>query len=124
VDGIWKGITGKASDFKEKVTNFFKNIISSVKSKQVLDEQSPSKVFAKIGENMVLGLDVGFTRKMANVGRNIAGMTASLAGPQLAGAAVSNQVNSSAENYTFYAPVTIGGGTGVSLGEAIKLRRY
>ena len=58
VEGVWKGIQSMYSEFKQKVKNFFKNIVDSVKS--ALGIHSPSRVFAEIGKNMALGLDVGW----------------------------------------------------------------
>jgi len=51
--------------FRSQVSAFFKRIVNSVKSD--LGIQSPSKVFAGIGENMAQGLGVGFGDAMNKV---------------------------------------------------------
>lgn len=62
IDGVWKGIAAKADSFRNKLKDFFAGIIRGVKS--FLGIESPSKVFASIGENMALGLEGGFTGRM------------------------------------------------------------
>lgn len=57
VTGLWDGITGMGEWIGSKVTGFFDGVVS--KAKGVLDEHSPSKVFAKIGEFVVLGFNQG-----------------------------------------------------------------
>jgi hypothetical protein len=55
VTGLWDGIKSMASWLKEKVTGFFKNLVPDWAEK-ALGISSPSKVFAKIGTNIVEGL--------------------------------------------------------------------
>ena len=69
VEGIWSGISNAASWFKEQVKGFFTNIVDSVK--QGLGIHSPSTVFAGIGENMALGLGVGWDKTMDQVERDM-----------------------------------------------------
>ena len=69
VTGIWQGIQNKANWFKQQVKSFFSGIVNGVKS--ALGIHSPSKVFAGIGENMALGLGVGFDETMAKVERDM-----------------------------------------------------
>jgi len=69
VVGIWEGIQRAEAWFREKITTFFKNIIDSVKG--VLGIRSPSKVFAEIGENMAMGLGIGFENAMRDVSKSI-----------------------------------------------------
>lgn len=69
VEGIWQGISDAWQWFKEKIGGFFTGIVDGVK--QSLGIASPSKVFAGIGENMALGLGVGFDRAMSDVERSI-----------------------------------------------------
>jgi len=57
VVGLWEGILSKGTWLFGKVKDFFKGIIDSVKD--IFDEDSPSKVFAKIGVNVVKGFSVG-----------------------------------------------------------------
>ena len=71
VSGIWSGIQSMAAWFREKISGFFSGIVSSVKG--MLGIQSPSKVFAGIGENMASGLGEGFAEEMKNVARQING---------------------------------------------------
>jgi len=59
VTGLWNGITSMASWLKERVTGFFKNLVPDWAAK-ALGIASPSKVFAKIGKNIVGGLSSTF----------------------------------------------------------------
>lgn len=69
VNGVWNGISEKIAWFKDKVTGFFSGIVGGVKD--ALGIASPSKVFAGIGDNMALGLGVGFDRTMDKVERDM-----------------------------------------------------
>lgn len=69
VKGIWNGIQNLASWIKEKVSNFFGGIVSSVKS--LLGINSPSKVFAEIGENMAAGVGEGWDDEFGDVEKSI-----------------------------------------------------
>lgn len=69
VRGIWQGIQSLATWIKDKVTGFFSGIVNGVKS--FLGINSPSKVFAEMGENMALGLGKGFDGEMGAVERSI-----------------------------------------------------
>lgn len=71
VDGVWKGIQEQAAKFKENINKFFTDIVASVK--KALGIKSPSTVFAGIGENMALGLGVGFDRQFAGIESRIKG---------------------------------------------------
>ena len=53
IEGAWNGITSMANTFKNNVTGFFGGIVDSVKG--VFDQKSPSRVFAEISKNNVLG---------------------------------------------------------------------
>lgn len=59
--GLWDGIKSKITWIKEKVTEWGKGILDKVKD--VFGIHSPSKEFAKIGENNVLGLIKGTTKQ-------------------------------------------------------------
>ena len=50
---------------KEKVNGFFDGMVGGVM--KLLGMNSPSKVFAGIGENMALGLGAGFGDEMSNI---------------------------------------------------------
>lgn len=63
VEGIWKGITNMVGWFTSQVEGFFKGIVDGVK--RTLGIQSPSKVFAEIGDNMVRGLGKGIEASTA-----------------------------------------------------------
>lgn len=65
VGGIWNGISDAIGTFTENVRGFFSNIVSSVKSD--LQIQSPSKVFAYIGEMMGAGLTQGWEEAIAGL---------------------------------------------------------
>lgn len=69
VQGVWQGIQSMVSWFTSKVKNFFSGIVNSVKN--LLGINSPSKVFAGIGENMADGLGVGWEDEMGAVQRRI-----------------------------------------------------
>lgn len=65
VDGIWQGIKGAIGTFTNNVKGFFSGIVDSVKKD--LGIQSPSKVFAYIGEMMGEGLTVGWEEAIAKL---------------------------------------------------------
>jgi phage-related protein len=69
VKGIWDGIAERAEWFKKQLSDFINNLVTSVKD--ALQMKSPSAVFANIGENMALGLDVGFRKAFSDVERNV-----------------------------------------------------
>lgn len=108
VTGIWDGISQQVEWFREKISGFFGGIVNGVKS--ALGIASPSKVFAGIGENMALGLGVGFDSTIDKVERdmmstipvpslNVGTVTASGAAGMMGGGVV--------EEITI--PVTVGG---------------
>jgi hypothetical protein len=61
VSGIWRGIQSMAGWLKNKVFDFFGNLVPSW-AKKVLGIGSPSKVFARYGRFIVEGLAVGIER--------------------------------------------------------------
>ena len=65
VEGIWSGIKSMATWIKNKVTSFFSNIVSGVKS--FLGIKSPSRVFAGIGKYMAEGLGEGWSDEYSKV---------------------------------------------------------
>lgn len=69
--GIWEGIKGMAEWFAQQVKDFFGGIVDGVK--KLLGINSPSKVFAGIGENMAAGLGRGFTSSMRDVAKQVQG---------------------------------------------------
>ena len=85
VDGIWQGISNAARTFTANVKNFFTNIVNTVKEE--LGIQSPSKVFAYIGEMMGAGLTEGWEDAIANLNPQVDVMA--MAAGAAAGAATS-----------------------------------
>lgn len=71
VTGLWEGIKSLGSWIADKVSGFFSGIVDGAKS--LLGINSPSMVFAGIGENMGLGIGMGFTDAMRGVEKDIAG---------------------------------------------------
>ena len=69
VEGVWNGISAMGAWIKEKVSGFFGGIVDSVKG--LLGINSPSKVFAEIGDNMALGVGKGFDETMPGVNKDI-----------------------------------------------------
>lgn len=63
VDGIWKGISGAIGTFTKNVKGFFTGIVDGVKKD--LGIQSPSKVFAYIGQMMGEGLTEGWDKSLS-----------------------------------------------------------
>ena len=64
VDGVWSGISGAIDTFTSNVKGFFSGIVNGVKKD--LQINSPSKVFAYIGEMMGEGVQVGWDASMSN----------------------------------------------------------
>ena len=71
VTGLWEGIKSLGSWIADKVSGFFSGIVDGAKS--LLGIHSPSTVFAGIGENMGLGIGMGFTDAMRGVEKDMAG---------------------------------------------------
>ena len=69
VQGLWQGIQSMGQWIQDNIGNLFRSVINGAKS--VLGIHSPSTVFAGIGENMGLGLGVGFTAAMKTVEEEI-----------------------------------------------------
>ena len=70
VSGVWKGINGGAEWLKGKIKGWARDIVGWAKG--FLGIASPSKVFAdQVGENMALGVGVGFTDGMKDVAKDI-----------------------------------------------------
>mgnify|MGYP005762548145 CR=1 FL=1 len=109
VRGIWQGIQNMAAWIKSKVTDFFSGIVDGVKG--LLGINSPSKVFADMGENMALGLGEGFAGEMRGVQRQIDRSMAGLVAPTMTyGVTAATS-----------APVYSGGDTiGASVGAAVR----
>lgn len=65
IEGIWEGIKNTGDWFKEKITGFFKGPIDWVKG--VFDINSPSKVFERLGIQVVEGFNLGVEETMPEV---------------------------------------------------------
>jgi len=77
VTGLWNGISGLAGWLKDKVAGLAGWLPGWVKSR--LGIASPSKVFAKIGEQSAEGIGVGWQRRMTGLRAQIRGGAVSLA---------------------------------------------
>ncbi len=106
VKGVWAGITGMSQWFSDQVGKFFGGIVDG--AKKLLGIQSPSKVFAGIGENMALGLGVGFQQEFADVQRQIQqaipSSTPSFQGGSPAGASTQSSTASVVIHQTLQSP--------------------
>lgn len=58
VEGIWNGFVASWNAFVSKVLKKIQDLVSSIMDKLLM--HSPSKVFAGIGKNMALGMQVGY----------------------------------------------------------------
>ena len=119
VSGLWDGIQNMASWLKNKVFDFFGNLIPSW-AKKMLGISSPSKVFAAFGENIVQGLAQGI-----NAAENIAkNATLSLGNTTVGGLnipSLSNTKSSAGINITINAGLgTNGPALGRQVSSAIK----
>jgi phage-related protein len=132
ISGVWNGIKGQANWLWNNVKGFFGDLLGKIKA--FLGISSPSKVFEQeIGMNMARGIPIGMKKSIGSVvqsmnaslgqivsGLSIGNMNLSLAGSGYGNGSVSNQT----ENYNFWAPLNINGGTSNNLGETIKARRF
>ncbi|HBL84686.1 MAG: phage tail protein [Clostridiales bacterium GWF2_38_85] len=69
VKGLWEGIKGMGAWLWEQVSGFFSGIVDGVKN--FLGINSPSKVFAGIGDNMGKGIGVGFSDAMNGIEKDM-----------------------------------------------------
>lgn len=69
VKGLWDGICSLGSWLGDQICGFFGGIVDG--AKDFLGIHSPSRVFAGIGENMGLGVGVGFEDAMAGVEKDM-----------------------------------------------------
>ena len=100
VRGIWNGISAMSGWIWEKVTGFFNGVVDGVKG--ILGIHSPSKVFAGIGENMVLGLGEGWNDEFDAIKKSVAGdmdFTGSYT-PSIATAKANRASSAAAQNNT------------------------
>ena len=81
LEGLWEGISNKISWLVEKLKNAVSTVIDA--AEDFLGINSPSKVFADMGENMALGLGQGFSGEMRGVQRQIDRSMAGLVAPTM-----------------------------------------
>ena len=124
VDGLWSGIKSAWAGMITKITGLVNLLPAAVKL--ALGIQSPSTVFAGIGKNMALGLDVGFAEQMSQVEKRMRLSVAGLSGPSMAASAggSGSTISHNSESYNFWGPVTIQGAAGAQLGTTIRAKRY
>lgn len=68
-DGVQKGFLGQESQLKSKVLGMMSRVTGAVRKEMKIN--SPSKVYAQIGDYMAQGIGVGFTDEMADVTKDI-----------------------------------------------------
>lgn len=109
LEGLWEGISSKISWLADKVRNVVSTVVDA--AKDFLGINSPSKVFADMGENMALGLGEGFAGEMRGVQRQIDRSMSGLVAPTMTyGVTAATS-----------APVYSGGDTiGASVGAAVR----
>ena len=69
VDGIRKGITEQWQRLKSDVSGLFTGLVDWIK--KLLKINSPSRVFADIGQNMAAGIGVGWSDTIGDINRQI-----------------------------------------------------
>lgn len=126
IQGVWNGIQSQAAEFKQNLLSFFGNMVQTVKNS--LGIKSPSHVFEVIGENVVLGLNNGFTNAAKKAKENIAAMSAELQvgtlGMTLNGSIAGAGSASETVQLFNYGNLFLGNDDKSSLGAAIKGKRY
>jgi len=75
--GIWQGFQNMRGWLENNVRNMMRAIVSAVQQEMRIN--SPSLVFAEIGEQMAAGLGVGFVKEIRDVRREIEKATQSIA---------------------------------------------
>lgn len=109
LEGLWEGISSKISWLADKVRNVVSTVVDA--AKDFLGINSPSKVFADMGENMALGLGEGFAGEMRGVQRQIDRSMSGLVAPTMTYGVTA----------TTSAPVYSGGDTiGAAVGAAVR----
>ena len=69
LSGLWDGFKSNIKSIGDKIKGFFTGIVDGVKN--LLGIHSPSKVFAKMGENMALGISEGWSDEFGKVKKSI-----------------------------------------------------
>jgi len=104
IQGLIDGITGKAQDLVNAVADPVRTAIDTVRD--LLDEGSPSKVFKKIGANMMIGMEQGVTNASSIPVNAVKSVI-----PQLTGAAAGGMAMGGGFNVTITAPMVITAGS-------------
>lgn len=133
INGLKEGWNNAWEKFKENISKGFKDLIKWIKA--LLGIASPAKIMMPIGGSLPDGAGVGWLASFKNLKRlvadsmlelttmsaaNLGGLTNNLS----LGGAGGGQFSSQTDTYQFFAPVILQGGAGVSLGQAIKSKRY
>tara|TARA_R110000868_G_scaffold116745_3_gene310482 strand:+ start:2399 stop:4033 length:1635 start_codon:yes stop_codon:yes gene_type:complete len=116
VTGIWDGIQGMASWLRNRIFDFFGNLVPSW-AKKMLGINSPSKVFASFGQNIVAGLAQGI-----NASENIAkSATLSLGNATVSGLSMPSLSSRSSSQAPIAITINAGLGTnGAALGREVS----
>lgn len=69
IKGLWQGIKDAGQWLWEKISGFFGDVMGKIKN--FFGIKSPSAVFADLGNNMGLGIGVGFEGAMKKVGEDM-----------------------------------------------------
>ncbi|GHU34975.1 hypothetical protein FACS1894105_02760 [Clostridia bacterium] len=69
IKGLWQGISDAGAWLWDKISGFFGGIVDGIKG--FFGINSPSTLFANLGENMATGLGIGFGEEMNKVGRDM-----------------------------------------------------
>jgi TP901 family phage tail tape measure protein len=82
IEGLWRGIQAKWEEVKAKVAGIASSIASTVKG--ALGIESPSRIFAGIGQNVMAGLALGLQQRAGTVLGEVRGLAQGLVAVPLA----------------------------------------
>lgn len=69
IKGLWQGISDAGQWLRDKISGFFGGVVDSIKN--FFGINSPSTLFAELGDYMAQGLGIGFGDEMKSVGRDM-----------------------------------------------------
>ena len=93
-NGLWAGFISQEGTLSYKIRTMMKRLVNTARSEMKIN--SPSKVWAEIGDYMAQGLGVGFTDEMKTVTRDIQGsLPRSITGANNTGVARAEMENAS-----------------------------